>query len=93
MSASRVFSGLLYLGCVLLAVVGGDGRELFAVVAGLLVPIVLIWFPEEVNDVTLGMWGDGPMIDRPTPPAIIAAFGWLLLLLAVVGGLKIRFFS
>ena len=55
MSASRVVSGLLYIGCVRFAVADGDGQELFAVAAGVLVPVVLIWFPEEVNDFTLGM--------------------------------------
>lgn len=92
MSASRVVSGLLYLGCLLFAVTDGDGRALFAVAAGVLVPVAMIWYPEEINDFTLGTWGDGPVIDRPTPPVFIAGFGWLLLLLVVVGGVKIRFF-
>jgi len=93
MSASRIVSGLLYLGCVLFAAADRDGQELFAVAAGVLVPVVLIWFPEEVNDLTLGMWWDGPFIDRSTPPAFIAGFGWLLLVLVVIGGVTMRCFS
>ena len=93
MNASRLVSGLLYVGCLVFAVADGDGRELFGVFVGVLVPVVLIWFPEEVNDFTLGMLWDGSVIDRPTPPALIAGFGWVLLLLVVVAGVKVRFFT
>lgn len=44
------------------------------------VVLVLIWFPDAVNTYTVGMWVDGYKIESPTPPIMISAFGWILLL-------------
>jgi hypothetical protein len=44
-------------------------------------PIILIWFPEQVDDYTFGLWYKGNRIDSHTPPLMIAIFGWALLLL------------
>lgn len=44
-------------------------------------PIVLIWFPEQVDEYTFGTWHRGYRIDAHTPPAMIAMFGWVILLL------------
>jgi hypothetical protein len=51
------------------------------VLLALAAPIVLIWFPEQVDDYTFGMWDKGNRIDVHTPPLMIAIFGWALLLL------------
>ena len=46
------------------------------------VPVLaLIWFPEQIDDLTYGTWFRGYQIDSHTPSGAIAALGWLLLLL------------
>jgi uncharacterized membrane protein YoaT (DUF817 family) len=42
--------------------------------------LALIWFPNAINEYTLGTWSRGGQIDTPTPPPLIAAFGWILLI-------------
>jgi hypothetical protein len=46
---------------------------------GLLVPLVLIWFPEQLGSFT-GYVGRGGNIDTPTPGFLIAGIGWFMLL-------------
>ncbi|MBL9081817.1 MAG: hypothetical protein JNK76_08435 [Planctomycetales bacterium] len=45
----------------------------------LLLPLALIWFPEEFGSFT-GYIGHGRRIDAETPPVLISLLGWLLLL-------------
>jgi hypothetical protein len=52
--------------------------------------IALIWFPAQIDDLTFGMWYRGYQIDSHTPGVLIAAMGWLLLLLFVVALLILR---
>lgn len=53
-----------------------------AVVTIIFVPVLaLIWFPEQIDDLTYGSWYRGYQIDSHTPGGAIAALGWLLLLL------------
>lgn len=47
----------------------------------LIPPIILIWFPEQVDEYTFGLWDQGNRIDSHTPPLMIAIFGWFILLL------------
>jgi hypothetical protein len=54
------------------------------VVTLIVVPLLaLIWFPEQIDDLTYGAWYRGYQIDTHTPSGAIAALGWLLLLLCV----------
>ena len=48
------------------------------VAAGTLLPLALIWFPELLCGLT--GWGTRAPIDRPSPPRLVAAAGWLFLL-------------
>jgi hypothetical protein len=43
--------------------------------------LVLIWFPNEVDELTFGIWYQGYRIDSHTPAFLIAAFGWIFLVL------------
>ena len=43
------------------------------------VPMILIWFPYFVDDVTYGTWARGYRIDSHTPAILIVAIGWVLL--------------
>jgi hypothetical protein len=44
-------------------------------------PLILIWFPEEIDDLSFGTWDRGNQINVHTPAFLIAAFGWGILLL------------
>ena len=55
-----------------------------AVATLIVVPLLaLIWFPEQIDDLTYGAWYRGYQIDTHTPSGAIAALGWVLLLLCV----------
>ncbi|HYM26924.1 MAG TPA: hypothetical protein VET66_02145 [Steroidobacteraceae bacterium] len=43
--------------------------------------LALIWFPEQIDDLTFGAWYRGYQIDSHTPGVAIAALGWVFLLL------------
>lgn len=43
--------------------------------------LLLIWFPQEVDDFTFGGWSRGYQIDSHTPGVLIAAMGWIFLVL------------
>ena len=43
--------------------------------------LTLIWFPQQIDDVTFGAWYRGYQIDFHTPGIAIAAMGWVFLLL------------
>ena len=78
---NRVLSGTLsaatLVNCVLHHLPGSVVFGLFLGFGGCL---SLIWFPDDVNDLTMGSWTKGAQIDVPTPPLMIAGFGWLVLL-------------
>jgi len=81
LSASRVLS---------LAVAAVAYVRVWSVPAGIavatliVVPLLaLIWFPEQIDDLTYGAWYRGYQIDTHTPSGAIAALGWVLLLLCV----------
>jgi hypothetical protein len=50
----------------------------FTVAAGTLLPLALIWFPEFLGGMT--GWGTRARVDQPSPPRLVAAAGWVLLL-------------
>jgi hypothetical protein len=41
----------------------------------------LIWFPQQIDDVTFGAWYRGYQIDSHTPGIAVAAMGWVFLVL------------
>jgi hypothetical protein len=50
----------------------------FTVAVGAILPLALIWFPEFLGSLT--GWGTRAPVDQPSPPRLVAAAGWLLLL-------------
>jgi hypothetical protein len=46
--------------------------------------LTLIWFPEQIDDLTFGAWYRGSQIDTHTPAPAIAVMGWIFLLLFAV---------
>lgn len=80
MDVKRILSGGIYLGIVLWAVFTLENKDIFIATFGTLIPVLMIWYPEEVNDYTLGFSREGGTIDKPTPAFMIAGIGWLLLI-------------
>ena len=80
-AASAALSALTLANCALHRIPGDALFGLLLVMAGC---GSLIWFPEEINDWSLGTWTRGAQIDVPTPPWMIAGFGWIALLALVV---------
>jgi len=79
LSVSRVLSLVVAAADYLRAWWIPSGLGLVTVIC---VPLLaLIWFPEQVDDLTYGAWYRGYQIDSHTPGVAIAALGWLLLLL------------
>ena len=48
------------------------------VALGTSLPLALIWFPEFLGSLT--GWGTRAPVDQSSPPRLVAAAGWLLLL-------------
>jgi len=62
------------------------------IVTLIVVPVLaLIWFPEQIDDLTYGTWYKGYQVDSHTPSGAIAALGWLILLLCVAALFFARF--
>jgi hypothetical protein len=59
----------------------GGGSESSTIIEGciaLLLPLALIWFPEELGSMT-GYVGRGGNIDTETPPFMVSFAGWFFL--------------
>ena len=54
---------------------------LVSIAMAMAAPLVLIWFPEQIDEYTFGTWDKGNRINVHTPPVMIAMFGWVILLL------------
>ena len=46
----------------------------------LLLPLVLIWLPEQIGDATGYLIGNMVRVDTPTPPILISMMGWFFLI-------------
>lgn len=81
LSISRVFSLVVVaVACVRAWSIPG-GFWVVALVCG---PVLaLIWFPEQIDDLSYGAWFRGYQVDTHTPSGAIATLGWLILLLCV----------
>lgn len=80
-SISRVSSLLVVAAAYLRAWSIPGGFWVVTLVCG---PVLaLIWFPEQIDDLTYGAWYRGYQIDSHTPSGAIAVLGWLMLLLCV----------
>ncbi len=53
--------------------------------------LALIWFPEQIDELTYGAWYKGYQIDSHTPGVAVAALGWVFLLLFALALFLARF--
>ncbi len=82
LSLSRVLSLLVVAVAYVRAIWIPSGFWIVTFVCGSI--LTLIWFPEQIDDLTFGTWSRGSQIDTHTPAVAIAALGWIFLLLFAV---------
>ncbi len=75
-TAGKIVSLLIAIGYTLFAIVDGGVSGLFVAVA-LLLPLALIWFPDEMGSFT-GCVARG-YIDKETPAGCVSVMGWFFL--------------
>lgn len=78
-------SGALYL----FSVACSPWQTTIGVALFLLVPLLLVWFPEQINRATVdvtnpdrepsSLFGGDAFVDIPTPGWLLAAIGWIIL--------------
>lgn len=79
LSVSRVMSLIVAAAAYIIA---WPIRGSFWVVTFVCGPLLLlIWFPQEIDDFTFGGWYRGSQINTHTPGFLIAAMGWIFLVL------------
>lgn len=79
LSLSRVLSLIVVAAAYLRAWSMPSGLWIVTLVSG--PALALIWFPKQIDELTFGSWYRGYQIDSHTPGVLIAAMGWILLLL------------
>jgi hypothetical protein len=89
LSLSRVLSLLVVAAAYIRACWVPSGFWIVTLVSG--TALALIWFPEQIDDLTFGAWYKGYQIDSHTPGVAIAAMGWILLLLFALALFLARF--
>lgn len=82
LNLSRILSLLVVAAAYVRALWIPSGFWIVTVVSAAI--LALIWFPEQIDDLTFGTWSGGSQIDTHMPGAAIAAVGWLFLLLFAV---------
>jgi len=87
---SRILSGVIAAGYLVTAYVTTDGETTFKFGMILILPLVCIWFSEEMGSFTGVMRGHA--ITSTSPGCLVAFCGWILLLLPLIIGL-IKYFS
>jgi len=84
MQLSKLISGAIYSGSLVMLGAGADSEQMFGAAILFAIPVAMVWHPEEINDFTLGLFGEGGHIDKPTPGWMISGFGWIILFGLVV---------
>jgi hypothetical protein len=63
----------------------------FWIVTFVSVPLLaLIWFPDQIDELTFGSWYKGYQIDSHTPGVAVAAMGWIFLILFALALFLVR---
>jgi len=77
--AGKIVAVVIALGYLVAIVIHEQAvTPIVPVAVVLLVPLGLIWFPEEIGGFT-GYVSRGASIDNETPPILVSLMGWLLL--------------
>jgi hypothetical protein len=81
---SRIASLVVAAVYLIAASCSGDTKAILTVAMYLILPLSCIWFSEAMGDYT--GFARGGYIDTKSPGCLVAAGGWLLLLLPVIVG-------
>jgi len=81
MRVSRFVSTGLYSGWLAWAAAHFNLPQVFGTALALLFPLVLVWFPQEFNELALGTLEKNGAPQSPVPSWVVAACGWFLFLL------------
>jgi hypothetical protein len=78
---SRVLSLLTVAGCVAVIISHEHAHrnEAIGACSLYLIPLILIWFPEETGDAT-GYFMGCMQVNTQTPRVLVSIFGWVILL-------------
>lgn len=74
----RCLSLLVFIVTQFLVVYYYDSNTIFIALISQTISLILIWYPNEVDDLTFGIITVGGKISSRTPLIIIKFFGWLL---------------
>lgn len=77
--ASRIVSGVIFVSGFAWAARHFTGDELMLCVIIMILPMAMIWYPREIDDLGKGGYGEGG-----ASQLVIAVFGWVCLLLFLV---------
>lgn len=91
-TASRLLSAVV-IGVILWKVWPPTGEDFWLVTLEVAPIATFIWFPDTVDEWAFGTWRYGNTIDTHTPPVLIAAIGWLMLLVYMMTLVKPDFIS
>jgi hypothetical protein len=77
----KILSLLIAIGYLVCAIIADHGFTLNVLkcFAALLLPLALIWFPDQIGDAIGYFAGHMMRVDAPTPPVLISIMGWLFL--------------
>ena len=77
----KILGLLIALGYAVAMIVqsGGITLQVFKGCVVLLLPLALIWFPDELGSL-IGYVGRGGNIDTETPPILVSVAGWFFLI-------------
>lgn len=88
---ARSVSTIFYGGWLLWAGWHFSATQVFGTALALSFPLMLIWFPQEFNELALGTLQKNGDAHSPLPSWVLAAVGWLLfLILPLLIGATIR---
>lgn len=77
LTSGKILSLLIAAAYVLVAILAG-GWGGIRVCFALLLPLALIWFPDELGSMT-GFVGRGGYVDQESPPVLVSLMGWFFL--------------
>lgn len=78
--ASRFASTGLYGGCLLWAAGHFALPQVLGVALAMFMPLAVIWYPQEFNELALGALQKNGVLETPLPAWVVELAGWLLLL-------------
>jgi hypothetical protein len=80
LTLGKILGSLVAIGYVVGMIIrsGGVTGHVVMGCGALLLPLALIWFPEEIGGIT-GCFGIGRKVDTPTPSGVVSFVGWFFL--------------